>query len=143
MGSNPSSQKKKKRVKKPKNKGKSFQENKTQLTKQKKPKSVFLNKSLILSTKTKEQKNKKNKKHNVVLQLHSCAVSIFAYLYTIVLHTCQNPIALLSHQYHLLSLTLFVCTLVFLYSFKLYCTFWLNESNRYIYIYIYIVIDGC
>ena len=136
MGSNPSSQKKKKkRVKKPKNIRNSSQVNISLLTKQKKPKSVFLNKSLILNTKTKEQKNKKNKKHNVVLQLHSCVVSIFAYLYTSVLHTCQNPIALLSHWYHLLSLTLFVCTLVFLYSFKLYCMFWLNESDRYIYIY--------
>ena len=131
MGSNPSSQKKKKRVKKPKNIGNSFQVNISLLTKQKKPKSVFLNKSLILNTKTKEQKNKKNKKHNVVLQLHSCVVSIFAYLYTSVLHTCQNPIALLSHWYHLLFLTLFLCTFFFFfcYNFKLYWkTLWLNES---------------
>ena len=53
MGSNPSSQKKK-GVKKPKNIGNSFQVNISLLTKQKKPKSVFLNKSLILSTITKE-----------------------------------------------------------------------------------------
>ena len=55
MGSNPSSQKKKKkRVKKPKNIRNSSQVNISLLTKQKKPKSVFLNKSLILNTKTKE-----------------------------------------------------------------------------------------
>ena len=54
MGTNPYSQKKKKKVKKPKNIGNSFQVNISLLTKQKKPKSVFLNKSLILSTKTKE-----------------------------------------------------------------------------------------
>ena len=59
MGKNPSSQKKKKKkegVKKPK-KYRKFLSSKpipNHKTKQKKPKSVFLNKSLIFSTKTKK-----------------------------------------------------------------------------------------
>ena len=100
MGANPSSQKKKKKkVKKPKNIGNSFQVNISLITKQNKTKKAQIClPQQIPNSLYKNQKTKTLKKNNgnFVLLL-SCAISIFACLYSIVLHTCQNPIALLSH----------------------------------------------
>ena len=116
--------KKKKRVKKPKNIGNSFQVNISLLTKQKKPKSVFLNKSQIPCTKTKKQKNKKI----TVTLLHRRYLYLFLHLcspYFLESNCLVEPLVSLTLSHSLGLHFIFY----FLYSLKLYCRMlWLYES---------------
>ena len=115
MGTNPSSQKKKKKVKKPKNIGNSFQVNISLITTQNKKKTQICLPQQIPNSLFKNQKKETLKKEKKERQLCPNSLLHRQYLY-LSLHHCSPYLPESNHLAKPLvsvTLSLFVCTLVF------------------------------